>query len=155
MREAGLPYRCDECQFQTALESYLAGHMRVFHPPEVRRVRAPSRSKIPQILHNPQKLGKSKITKEDTEGSGGEVTEDKSPFVRLISEALAQAEGKALSTDDICEFISRRSPKYEMNMIGWQISVKLRLNRNPKFVRIHGGGGGGGGRLESWMFAGR
>ena len=92
MREAGLPYRCDECQFQTALESYLAGHMRVFHPPEVRRVRAPSRSKIPQILHNPQKLGKSKITKEDTEGSGGEVTEDKSPFVRMISEDLAQAD---------------------------------------------------------------
>ena len=122
--------RCTQCDFAARNPSHLNQHIKQKHEGVTKRRYIPKK--------------KSLITEKDI----GEVTEvdlaaDGSPFVPMICEALAQAEGNALSTDDICAFISRQNPQYNMNMIAWQNSVKLRLDRSPKFVKIRGRGVGG------------
>ena len=34
MRDGGLPFECDACEFRTVMEGYLARHKRLFHPEE-------------------------------------------------------------------------------------------------------------------------
>ena len=119
---------CTQCDFAARNPSDLSRHIKRKHEGVTKRRYIP----------------KSKVTEEGI----GEITEvdlaaDDSPFVPLICEALAQAKDNALSTDDICAFISRQNPQYNMNMIAWQNSVKLRLDRSPKFVKIRGRGVGG------------
>jgi hypothetical protein len=68
-----------------------------------------------------------------------QVSKPKMSYARLISEALLNSPNGMLILSDIYESISTRHPYYQMNVPGWQNSIRHNLTLNKSFVKCTDG----------------
>ena len=68
-----------------------------------------------------------------------QVSKPKMSYARLISEALLNSPNGMLILSDIYKSISARHPYYQMNVLGWQNSIRHNLTLNKSFIKCTDG----------------
>ena len=67
------------------------------------------------------------------------MSKPKMSYAKLISEALLNSPSGMLILSDIYQSISARHPYYQMNVTGWQNSIRHNLSLNQSFVKCTDG----------------
>ena len=105
-------FKCHICQFESASKSYLKRHI--------------------TSVHEDKKNEMSSITDKG-------MSKPKMSYARLISEALLNSPNGMLILSDIYKSISARHLYYQMNVPGWQNSIRHNLTLNKSFVKCTDG----------------